>query len=161
MNRITRLAHPPVLYRGTKPLYYGRGIPAPWNSHPVPSMTTEGHGGGVPPTPSSTTTASALPPPLRNKSKDREVENGGGENGNGNGGEGNDKPLIPDAQLFATWDFETRDYKVPLVANSVMVGSASRLQRSKVVVGADVTGVGVGVVASGSGSGRSKFGSRS
>lgn len=176
MNRITRLAHPPVLYRGTKPLYYGRGIPAPWNSHPVPSMTTTDGGVVVPPTPNSTTSASslalALPSP-RMKAKDhREVENGGE---NGSVGEGSErKSLILDAQLFATWDFESKDFKVP-VAGSVMLGSASRMHRGKVsrevgreVGGVGVDGVGVGVVTSASASsmsvgagGRTKAGLRS
>lgn len=87
MNRTTRLAHPPVLYRSSKPLLYGRGIPAPWNSHAIPP----GDGSNVPPTPVTS-----------NKEKDRE------------NGEAPNKPLIPDAQLFATWDFETKDFKVPL-----------------------------------------------
>ena len=158
MNRIMRLAHPPVLYRGTKPLYYGRGIPAPWNSHPM--TTTDGHGGGVPPTPNSTTSVGALAlPSPRNKAKDREAENGGE---NGNVGEGNErKSLIPDAQLFATWDFESKDFKVPVVSGGVMLGSASRMHRGKVGrdVGRDVAvdgaSVGVGVGASGSGGGSS------
>jgi len=125
-------------------------------------MTTDGNG-AVPPTPSSTTTGSALPSP-RNKSKEREAENGGE---NGKVGEGNDKPLIPDAQLFATWDFESKDYKVPL-ASSVVVGSASRLHRGKVSREGGGDAAGVGVVASGSASsllsvgagGRSKSGMR-
>ena len=150
-----RLAHPPVLYRGTKPLYYGRGIPAPWNSHSVPSMTTtDGHGGGVPPTPNSTTSVSALAlPSPRNKAKDREAENGGE---NGNVGEGSErKSLIPDAQLFATWDFESKDFKVPVVSGSVMLGSASRMHRGKVGRDVAVDGASVGVGAGASVSGNS------
>ncbi|KAF9451317.1 hypothetical protein P691DRAFT_699504 [Macrolepiota fuliginosa MF-IS2] len=88
MNRTTRLAHPPVLHRGTKPLLYGRGIPAPWNSHATPPSDNP----NVPATPIASTA----------KEKDRE------------NGEAPPKPLMPDAQLFATWDFETKDYKVPL-----------------------------------------------
>ncbi|KXN83979.1 hypothetical protein AN958_00626 [Leucoagaricus sp. SymC.cos] len=92
MTRITRLTHPPVLHRGTKPLLYGPGIPAPWNSHVIPPSDGTS---GVPPTPTTKE---------KDKDKDKDRENG----------EAPTKPIIPDAQLFATWDFESKDFKVPL-----------------------------------------------
>lgn len=87
-NRLTRLAHPPVLHRGNKPLLYGRGIPAAWNSHGIPLND----GSNVPAT------------PLASSAKEKDRENGDLPS----------KPVIPDAQLFATWDFEPKDFKVAL-----------------------------------------------
>ncbi|XP_006455787.1 hypothetical protein AGABI2DRAFT_210360 [Agaricus bisporus var. bisporus H97] len=117
MSRTTRLVHPPVLNRGSKPVLYGRGIPAPWNSHAIPPADSTNN---LPPTPVATST------------KDKVRENG----------ETPTKSHIPDAQLFATWDFETKDYKLPLPSshrqhrtrvasltsgqNSVNLGTASR-----------------------------------
>ncbi|KAF5353324.1 hypothetical protein D9756_008101 [Leucocoprinus leucothites] len=166
MNRITRLAHPPVLNRGTKPLLYGRGIPAPWNSHALPSSD----GGGIPPTPISASGKDKN----KNKDKDRDAESG--DNGNG---EKPSKPLLPDAQLFATWDFETKDYKAPLPtshhshAGTVTLGPAGRQHRGRVGSSASVSGHGGASGVSGSGSpvisfsmsaagvtGRSKSGSK-
>jgi Wiskott-Aldrich syndrome protein len=101
MNRTTRLAHPPVLYRGTKPIVYGRGIPAPWNSHALPTQDPPSGGGSntVPPTPTSSSSTKD------HQDRDKEI-----------GGTAPSKPLIPDAQLFATWEHEPKDYKLALLS---------------------------------------------
>ncbi|PPQ90263.1 hypothetical protein CVT25_013088 [Psilocybe cyanescens] len=91
LARTSRLAHPPVLHRGSRPLIYGPGIPAPWNANAVSSGTDP-----VPPTPMASKPKDA-PPPNGSSSKDSPV-----------------KPVLPDARLFATWDYEPKDFKVPL-----------------------------------------------
>jgi len=87
LTRTSRLSHPPVLHRGSKPLIYGSGIPAPWNANPLPSID---------PIPST---------PLAAKPKDSML----------NGKDLPPKPIISDARLYATWDYETKDFRVPLV----------------------------------------------
>ncbi|KAF8154078.1 hypothetical protein B0H34DRAFT_720219 [Crassisporium funariophilum] len=103
LARTSRLSHPPVLYRGTKPLVYGTGIPAPWNANALPS-------------------ADAVPPtPLTAKPKDPAVTNG------------KDSPVkaaIPDARLYATWDYETKDFKVPLASLARGRGRIGSIQAS-------------------------------
>ncbi|TEB30460.1 hypothetical protein FA13DRAFT_1814654 [Coprinellus micaceus] len=96
LSRSTRLTHPPVLHRGSKPLVYGHGVPAPWNSNPVPPPDAN----GVPQT------------PLTAKPKEK------GENS-----EGGSKPAIPDAILFPTWDYDSKDYRVPLPRHRTRMGS--------------------------------------
>lgn len=86
MSRTSRLTHPPVLHRGTKPLIYGSGIPAPWNSNPVPA-------------------AGDVAPSVPNISKPKELPNDK---------DLGQKPPIQDARLYATWDYEPKDFKVPL-----------------------------------------------
>jgi Wiskott-Aldrich syndrome protein len=131
MNRITRLAHPPVLTRGTKPLLYGRGIPAPWNSHAIPPTESN----GVPGTP--------LAAKHKDKEKDKDGENGDVPS----------KPFLPDAQLLATWDFDTKDYKVPLPSSSslpILSSHPLRHHRSRVgsVHGSGIAGSSSGGVIS-------------
>jgi hypothetical protein len=87
LARTSRLSHPPVLHRGFKPLTYGTGIPAPWNANPLPSASNN----DVPATPVVT--------------KDSML----------NGKDLPPKPIVPDARLYATWDYETKDFRVPLV----------------------------------------------
>ncbi|KAF5326067.1 hypothetical protein D9611_000873 [Ephemerocybe angulata] len=101
LARSTRLVHPPVLHRGSKPLVYGPGVPAPWNSNPIPPTDAN----GVPQT------------PLTTKAKDS-------LNGKGDDGESN-KPAIPDALLFATWDYDSKDYRVPLPRHRTRMGSVA------------------------------------
>ncbi|KAF9040159.1 hypothetical protein BJ165DRAFT_1407273 [Panaeolus papilionaceus] len=87
-TRTTRLSHPPVLVRGTKPLLYGSGIPAPWNMNALPDGPNANNA-----------------PPSTPKDKDE------------SGKDSNDKsakPLLPDARLHATWDHETKDFRAPL-----------------------------------------------
>ncbi|KAF8797742.1 hypothetical protein BYT27DRAFT_6930415 [Phlegmacium glaucopus] len=90
LARTSRLSHPPILHRGSKPLTYGTGIPAPWNANPLPSTSNNDF-------PSAT--------PLTSKPKDSIF----------NGKDSPPKPIIPDARLYATWDYETKDFRVPLV----------------------------------------------
>jgi Wiskott-Aldrich syndrome protein len=99
LNRSTRLAHPPVLQRGSKPLVYGHGVAAPWNSNPIPPTDAN----GVPQT------------PIAAKSKDNSV--------NGKADEETPKPAIPDALLFATWDYDSKDFRVPLPRHRGRMGS--------------------------------------
>ena len=112
-NRTTRLGHPPVLLRGTTKLVYGQGVPAPWNSSTTPA----------PP---------QAPKPTVNGKE--------GANGNGNGNSKDDAAaaaaakLLPDARLFATWNWEGKSYREPLpalrrgrmgsVAGTIHVGAA-------------------------------------
>ncbi|KAF8901049.1 hypothetical protein CPB84DRAFT_1680169 [Gymnopilus junonius] len=90
LARTSRLSHPPVLHRGNKPLTYGTGIPAPWNANAI----TTGPDGAVVPTPQST--------------KPKELAQ------TANGKEPPVKATLPDAKLFATWDYESKDFRVPL-----------------------------------------------
>jgi len=83
-TRTSRLSHPPVLYRGTKAVVYGPGIPAPWNSS-VPGQEAVGAGGG---------------PPTKDSGA--------------NSKDGSAKPLLPDARLYATWDYDTKDFRVAI-----------------------------------------------
>ncbi|KAF9526057.1 hypothetical protein CPB83DRAFT_795444 [Crepidotus variabilis] len=82
--RTSRLSHPPVLMRGTKALIYGPGIAAPWNSSPSTDSNP------VPATPLVT--------------KDQSSQS----NNNANN---KDKPPLPDARLYATWDYEAKDFR--------------------------------------------------
>ncbi|OCH91353.1 hypothetical protein OBBRIDRAFT_753366 [Obba rivulosa] len=99
-TRTTRLAHPPVLQRGTQKLVYGPGINAPWNSGAAPAPT---------------------PQPNAAKSKD-------GANGVVNGDQA--KPL-PDARLYATWNYEQKHFNEALAVprrnrvGSIQQGSSS------------------------------------
>ncbi|RDB23589.1 Serine/threonine-protein kinase STY46 [Hypsizygus marmoreus] len=90
MARTSRLTHPPALQRGSKVLVYGSGVPAPWNANALPL-------------------AGALPAtPAPGKAKDTE----------GTRGESPIKPALPDARLYATWDYEPKDFRIPLVPTS-------------------------------------------
>ncbi|KZT03328.1 uncharacterized protein LAESUDRAFT_744694 [Laetiporus sulphureus 93-53] len=85
-SRVTRLTHPPVLQRGTQRLVYGPGVSAPWNTN-------------APPTPPA--------PPNAGKGKE-------GVNGVSKDAETPSKPL-PDARLYATWDYEQKRFHEPLI----------------------------------------------
>ncbi|KAF8200356.1 hypothetical protein BJ912DRAFT_1029788 [Pholiota molesta] len=116
LTRTSRLSHPPVLTRGSKPLLYGHGIAAPWNANAV----STGPDGNI------------LPTPLASKPKDGPMEVVV-------------KPLLPDARLFATWDYEAKDFRVPL--NPVVKG------RTRM---GSVQGAGSGVISLGGAGTRSK-----
>ncbi|KAH8084869.1 hypothetical protein BXZ70DRAFT_957316 [Cristinia sonorae] len=90
-NRTTRLGHPPVLLRGTTKLVYGQGIPAPWNSSTIPSAPTSGKPNGK---------------ELNGKEKDKDKDDTSGA-----------AKLLPDARLYATWNWEQKSYKEPLPAH--------------------------------------------
>jgi hypothetical protein len=90
LARTSRLSHPPVLQRGSKLLVYGSGVPAPWNAN-------------------SLMPADAIPP-TSTKPK---------EGINGTGGKSEDcqvKPVLPDARLYATWDYEPKDFRAPMAS---------------------------------------------
>ncbi|KAG7087472.1 hypothetical protein E1B28_013436 [Marasmius oreades] len=105
--RTSRLTHPPVLMRGTKQVIYGNGVPAPWNANLAPST-------------------------------DLTAKDGGGGTGSGvNGivkGDPPTKSVLPDARLFATWDYEPKDYRAPI---------PTHLRRGRIGSGPNV-GVAVG-----------------
>lgn len=93
-TRATRLSHPPVLTRGTQKVTYGPGIPAPWNANAAPAA-------GIAATPTTTKEFN------EGKGKDALV-----------------KPALQDARLYATWDYEPKSFKVPLVRSRGRMGSA-------------------------------------
>ncbi|KAG5641226.1 hypothetical protein DXG03_005692 [Asterophora parasitica] len=98
LSRTTRLSHPPPLQRGPKLLVYGGGVPAPWNANALPPADAP------PGTP-------ALSKP-KDKDKEREERD-----------EPKEKPALPDARLYATWEVESKDFRVPLVVRRGRVGS--------------------------------------
>ncbi|KAG5635122.1 hypothetical protein H0H81_012382 [Sphagnurus paluster] len=93
LSRTSRLTHPPPLQRGSKLLVYGTGVPAPWNANALPP--------GDGPVPAKAKE--------KEKEKDEEREDG-------------PKPVLPDARLYATWECETKDFRVPIVARRVGAG---------------------------------------
>lgn len=100
-----------MLHRGTKALTYGPGIPAPWNSN-LPGQDGVGAGG-----------------PLTTKDSNAT-----------NGKDGGPKPLLPDARLYATWDYDTKDFRVPLAPS---VRTRSRMSSLNVQ---SSTGAGTGLI---------------
>ncbi|THH21366.1 hypothetical protein EUX98_g8404 [Antrodiella citrinella] len=91
-NRTTRLGHPPALIRGTTKLVYGPGVPAPWNS-------------------------SSIPPPLPTASKPNGKEVNGKDKDKDKDDAVSAAKLLPDARLFATWNWDQKSYKEPLQAH--------------------------------------------
>ncbi|CCM03224.1 uncharacterized protein FIBRA_05349 [Fibroporia radiculosa] len=91
-NRTTRLAHPPILQRGSQKLTYGPGVSAPWNTNastpPAPAVTTKGKDGGL-------TNGKEVDVPAKS---------------------------LPDARLYATWDFEQKRCHEPLVVRRGRAG---------------------------------------
>ncbi|KAF5376114.1 hypothetical protein D9615_007772 [Tricholomella constricta] len=112
LSRTSRLTHPPPLQRGPKLLVYGGGVPAPWNANALPAA------GEVPGTPAVGSRAK--------DSKDKD--------------EGPVKATLPDARLYATWECEVKDFRVPLVTRgrgrmgSVAGGSGGQLSRNTSVI---------------------------
>lgn len=84
-KRAARLGHPPVLMRGSQKLVYGPAVPAPWNS----SMP--------PPTPAGPGASLANGKPAGAETKDAK-----------------EGTKVPDARLFATWDYEQKHFWEPL-----------------------------------------------
>ena len=99
LARTSRLTHPPPLQRGSKLLVYGNGIPAPWNANVFPSAD-------MPP-----------PTPAVAKSKEKEKET-----------ERQIKPAVPDARLYATWDYEVKDFRVSLAPTMRNRGKMGNVQ---------------------------------
>ncbi|TFK99813.1 hypothetical protein BDV98DRAFT_622806 [Pterulicium gracile] len=113
--RATKLGHPGMLVRGERRLWYGKGVPAPWNSasagtsSAVASSANIGGGGGK--------SATA-------KGKERDTGGGGGQNGaqpngiltNGNARkeEEGPRPVLPDAIMYATWEYQPKNFAEPL-----------------------------------------------
>ena len=83
-HRTTRLPHPPPLKRGIELLKYGRPVEAPWNS------------------------ANPAQQQLVNKEKKsvETLQNGKIKE--------EAPPSLPDAQFWATWDFEYKSFREPL-----------------------------------------------
>ena len=117
--RTVRVQHPPVLQRGTQKLTYGPGVNAPWNASfsPQPAATPAtgkgGAGGG----------------------KDGAGANGLA-NGNGNGKEKEGAPArpLPDARLYATWNYEPKRFDEPLVVRrrvGSVVGGPAAMGRAR------------------------------
>jgi hypothetical protein len=98
-SRTSRLSHPPILHRGPKPLTYGQGVPAPWNT--IPESTVQ-----PPPTPAVTKPgAKDALPNGKDKAKDAHSPS-------------KTAAALPDARLYATWDYEPKDYRIPLTVLS-------------------------------------------
>ncbi|KAI5119342.1 hypothetical protein M0805_004019 [Coniferiporia weirii] len=102
-NRATRVNPPPPLVNTTskEKFLYGMGMPAPWNANPL----------GQP--------AAAVPSKDKGKSKDGAGKgDGGDEEGHGKGKDADkDASVLADATLFATWDWDPHDYRLPLLSN--------------------------------------------
>lgn len=93
-SRTSRLAHPSVLVNNGQKLVYGSGVPAPWNST-----------AGTPP-------QTPAPPAASGKGKEGPIANGIlGDKGKALTLV---KPALPDALLYATWDYDKKDYRQPL-----------------------------------------------
>ncbi|ETW79874.1 hypothetical protein HETIRDRAFT_322551 [Heterobasidion irregulare TC 32-1] len=87
-KRTMRLSHPGVLKRGSEQLIYGNGVSAVWNSSPMPAP--------VAPTPTV--------------GKGKEALANGLANGKGAGKE----KALPDARMYATWEYDQKSFKEPL-----------------------------------------------
>ena len=108
LTRTSRLSHPPVLQRGSKLLVYGPGVPAPWNTN-------------------SATSADAAPP-MSAKPK---------EGVNGTNVKSEDslvKPVLPDARVYATWDYDPKDFRVPLGSSTRSRGRMGSVQGGSGVI---------------------------
>ena len=84
-HRTTRLPHPPPLKRGTELLKYGRPVEAPWNFTNNPTQHQ---------------------PVNRDKKTVGTLQNGKIKE--------EAPPSLPDAQFWATWDFEHKSFREPL-----------------------------------------------
>jgi Wiskott-Aldrich syndrome protein len=116
LARTSRLSHPPVLLRGSKQLVYGNGVAAPWNA-------------------STTPLAEAIPPtPIVGKLKEA--------NGllNGKVKESQAKATLPDARLYATWDYEQKSFKTPLAPPPRNRGRMGSIQGGSGVISLGLAG---------------------
>ncbi|KAI0790918.1 hypothetical protein C8Q75DRAFT_758475 [Abortiporus biennis] len=129
-NRTTRLAHPPVLTQSGKKLTYGNGVNAPWNVGPT----------ALPTLPTSSFSQTASNPTLKDK-----------ESKDGKDKDKDKEParILPDARMFATWDWEQKNYAQPLVVSRRRMSSMSSIHHH-------TNGVGVSISLSGLGRGRDK-----
>jgi len=85
-SRATKLQAPPLQVGATERFTYGPGVPAPWNSN-----------------------NSAAPAESSGKNKDPA---NGHRDGSSKGEAKSD--AVADATLYATWDWETKDYRLPI-----------------------------------------------
>ncbi|KAF9649688.1 hypothetical protein BDM02DRAFT_3142121 [Thelephora ganbajun] len=92
-HRTTRLPHPPPLKRGTELLKYGRPVEAPWNSTNNPTQQQ---------------------PANKDKKTVETLQNGKIKE--------EMPPSLPDAQFWATWDFEHKNFREPLSFKKRMGG---------------------------------------
>ncbi|KAH9922342.1 uncharacterized protein BXZ73DRAFT_51359 [Epithele typhae] len=100
--RTMRIQHPPVLQRGPQKLTYGPGVNAPWNSSlsPMPAATPAGGGKGK----GANGEANGM---VNGKEKEKEKE------------KESSRPL-PDARLYATWNYEPKRFDETLVVRRRM-----------------------------------------
>ena len=78
--------------RSNEKLFYGTGVPAPWNNNNRKSQPTLTNASGK-------------------KGKDNATNGKGSEAKATTGG---DKGEVVDATLYATWDWDRKDYRIPL-----------------------------------------------
>ena len=67
---------------------YGSGIPASWNANAPPTIDARPSTPGV----------------AKLKDKEKETADAAA------------KPVLPDARLYATWDYESKDFRIPLAS---------------------------------------------
>ena len=91
-NRATRLQPPPVFVRSNEKLFYGTGLPAPWNNTSHKSQ----------PSLSSATGKKAKDVVANGKNSEPKVTGT------------SDKGEVVDAMLYATWDWDRKNYRVSL-----------------------------------------------
>jgi len=106
-----------VLSRDNKPLTYGNGVPAPWNANP-PADANNPSGAGA--------------------KKDGQV-NGVAPK------EAATSAVLPDARLYATWDYEQKYYWVPL-GNTIRGRAAARGNTSASGSSKTASGSGAGTI---------------
>ncbi|PIL25932.1 hypothetical protein GSI_11685 [Ganoderma sinense ZZ0214-1] len=98
-TRTVRIGHPPVLSRGTQKLTYGSGVYASWNASFSPA----------PPTTAAPGKGKETNGLTNGKEKEKEQEA--------------TRPL-PDARLYATWNYEQKRFDEPLIMRRRMGGVA-------------------------------------
>jgi hypothetical protein len=103
LTRTSRLSHPPVLQRGPKLLVYGPGVAAPWNANS--------------PTPADVVPLMSV-----------KLKEGSGAM-SGKAEDPSIKPVLPDARLYATWDYDAKDFRVPLGATARTRGRMGSVQQ--------------------------------
>lgn len=109
-RRTTRLGHPPVLMRGSQKLLYGPPVNAPWNSSIQPSAATPVGVSG---------------PTLANgKVNGKDDPGAKGKDGKDVAGAGK----IPDARLYATWDYEQKHFWEPLALGRGLKAKGAQVQ---------------------------------
>ncbi|KAH8112115.1 hypothetical protein DFH11DRAFT_1609803 [Phellopilus nigrolimitatus] len=108
-HRVTRIIPPPPLNNSAsgEKFIYGPGVPAPWNSNSLNQLA------GAGPTAQSSkgkgkdaqANGKVKPDDADDRERERERDKDKEEN------------TLPDATLFATWDWEQHDFRLPLAPN--------------------------------------------